>query len=287
MEDNSIQPFQGIAEDVIQHLRFLQTIGVTHLGGASASPRPAPTETVSPVVTETGPAAPNQVQPAPETVAPAPIILQSHEVPSTMPQVSLFDAELPAEPVKPDHSLEDIRLDIGDCQRCKLAPTRTHLVFGDGNPNARLVFVGEAPGADEDASGIPFVGKAGQLLNKIIEAIGMKRDDVFICNVVKCRPPENRTPERDEIAACNGFLHRQLAVIRPKIIVALGAPSAFTLLGDNKIGSITRIRGQFFDYRGTPLMPTFHPAYLLRSPDKKREVWEDMKKVRDFLKQND
>lgn len=211
------------------------------------------------------------------------------------PQVSLFDM-FDAEPEPPapaaaeptpepqDTCLQDIRDEIGDCQRCKLATGRHHIVFGDGNPQARLVFVGEAPGADEDASGVPFVGRAGQLLNKIIEAIGMKREDVYICNVVKCRPPENRTPERDEIDACQGFLHRQLAIIKPKIIVSLGAPAAFTLLGDSRIGRISEIRGNFYDYRGTPLMITFHPAYLLRTPEKKREVWEDMKKVRAFLR---
>jgi DNA polymerase len=211
------------------------------------------------------------------------------------PQVSLFDM-FGAEPEPPepvavapvpepqDTCLQDIRDEIGDCQRCKLASGRHHIVFGDGNPTARLVFVGEAPGADEDASGVPFVGRAGQLLNKIIEAIGMKREDVYICNVVKCRPPENRTPERDEIDACQGFLHRQLAIIKPKIIVSLGTPAAFTLLGDSRIGRISEIRGNFYDYRGTPLMITFHPAYLLRTPEKKREVWEDMKKVRAFLR---
>lgn len=211
------------------------------------------------------------------------------------PQVSLFDMfDAAPEPPTPaaaeptpepqDTCLQDIRDEIGDCQRCKLATGRHHIVFGDGNPQARLVFVGEAPGADEDASGVPFVGRAGQLLNKIIEAIGMKREDVYICNVVKCRPPENRTPERDEIDACQGFLHRQLAIIKPKIIVSLGAPAAFTLLGDSRIGRISEIRGNFYDYRGTPLMITFHPAYLLRTPEKKREVWEDMKKVRAFLR---
>ncbi len=282
MSEDSKLPLQGIAHDVIQHLRFLQTIGVSHLGGSAG-----PASESLPDVPETAPETP---PPPPETIEPQKVepvfipTVQTYATPAPPPQVSLFGEEPTPSPALLDTCLADIRTDIGDCRRCKLAPTRTHLVFGDGNPEARLVFVGEAPGADEDATGIPFVGKAGQLLNKIIEAIGMKREDVYICNVVKCRPPENRTPERDEIAACNGFLHRQLAIIKPKIIVALGAPSAFTLLGDNKIGSITRIRGTFFDYRGTPLMPTFHPAYLLRSPDKKREVWEDMKKVRDFLK---
>jgi DNA polymerase len=282
MSEDSKLPLQGIADDVIQHLRFLQTLRVTHLGGSAAPLAEAPA-----AATETIPETP---LPTPERVElqkvepPPALPVQADVPPAPMPQISLFDTTPPPPETPADTCLADIRADIGDCQRCKLAPTRTNLVFGDGNPAAQLVFVGEGPGADEDETGIPFVGKAGQLLNKIIEAIGMKREDVYICNVVKCRPPNNRTPEKDEVAACNGFLHRQLAIIRPKIIVALGATPAFTLLADNKIGSITRIRGTFFDYRGTPLMPTFHPAYLLRSPDKKREVWEDMKKVRDFLK---
>lgn len=282
MSEDSKLPLQGIADDVIQHLRFLQTLGVSHLGGsaeATCDPPAIQTETTArPPSPTSEPVEPKEVDP------PSGLTVQSFPTPAPKPQVSLFEAAPDAVSTPADTCLADIRADLGDCRRCKLAHTRTHLVFGDGNPAARLVFVGEGPGADEDATGVPFVGKAGQLLNKIIEAIGMKREDVYICNVVKCRPPENRTPERDEVAACNGFLHRQLAIISPKIIVALGATPAFTLLADNKIGSITRIRGTFFDYRGTPLMPTFHPAYLLRSPDKKREVWEDMKKVRDFLK---
>lgn len=276
MPEDSKLPLQGIADDVIQHLQFLQTIGVSHLGGSSVTPT-APHD------------APVTIAPEPSLTTPEPIEEQRPVIPfptpAPKPRTSLFGEVPEALSTPSDTCLEDIRADLGDCRRCKLAPTRTTIVFGDGNPAARLVFVGEGPGADEDATGIPFVGKAGQLLDKIIEAIGMKREDVYICNVVKCRPPQNRTPEKDEIAACNGFLHRQLAIIRPKIIVALGATPAFTLLADNKIGSITRIRGTFFDYRGTPLMPTFHPAYLLRSPEKKREVWEDMKKVRDFLKE--
>ncbi len=201
-------------------------------------------------------------------------------------QDSLFGeaaAPLPAA----DVSLEAIRNDIGDCRRCKLAHHRTHIVFGEGSPQARLVFVGEGPGAEEDATGRPFVGRAGQLLDKIIAAMGLKREEVYICNVVKCRPPENRTPERDEVAACAGFLHRQLAVIRPRVIVALGASAAAALLEDPKLGGISKLRGRFYDYRGIPLMPTFHPAYLLRSPDKKREAWEDMKQVMAKLRESE
>jgi len=175
-------------------------------------------------------------------------------------------------------SLDAIRAEIGDCQRCKLAPTRTHIVFGSGNPDAELVFVGEAPGYDEDQQGLPFVGRAGQLLTKIIESIDLKREDVYICNVLKCRPPENRNPEPDEVASCNPFLRKQLAAIRPKIVCCLGTFAAQTVL--QTAAPISRLRGKFFDLDGMRVIATFHPAYLLRSPEKKREVWEDMKQIR-------
>jgi DNA polymerase len=180
-----------------------------------------------------------------------------------------------------DASLEAIRGDIGDCKRCKLHERRTNIVFGEGSPLARLVFVGEGPGADEDLSGRPFVGKAGQLLDRIIEAIGLRRDEVYIANIVKCRPPGNRTPERDEVATCESFLFRQLNFIKPDVIVALGSPAFQCLLRTRD--TITRARGVWREWNGIKVMPTFHPAYLLRSPDKKRETWEDMKKVRDYL----
>jgi DNA polymerase len=177
-----------------------------------------------------------------------------------------------------DSSLEAIRADIGDCQRCKLAPKRTNIVFGSGNPNAELVFVGEAPGYDEDQQGLPFVGRAGQLLTKIIESINLKREDVYICNVLKCRPPDNRNPEPDEVAACNPFMKRQLASINPKVVCCLGTFAAQTVL--QTPAPISKLRGKFFDIDGMRVIATFHPAYLLRSPDKKREVWEDMKQIR-------
>ena len=175
-------------------------------------------------------------------------------------------------------TLDSIRLDIGDCQRCKLAPTRTNIVFGSGNPHAELVFVGEAPGFDEDQQGLPFVGRAGQLLTKIIESIGLKREDAYICNVLKCRPPDNRNPEPDEVAACNPFLRRQLAAIRPKVVCCLGTFAAQNVL--QIAAPISKLRGKFFDMDGMRVIATFHPAYLLRSPEKKREVWEDMKQIR-------
>jgi len=177
-----------------------------------------------------------------------------------------------------EETLEAVRGDLGDCQRCKLAPHRTRLVFGVGSPKARLVFVGEGPGADEDAQGEPFVGRAGQLLTEIItKGMRIRREDVYICNVIKCRPPGNRNPEPDEVAACEPFLVRQLRSIGPEVIVALGKFAAQTLLRSRT--PITQLRGRWFDYHGIMLMPTFHPAYLLRTPGDKRLVWEDIQKV--------
>ncbi len=178
-------------------------------------------------------------------------------------------------------TLDEIRSDLGECTRCILHEGRTTLVFGAGNPDADLVFVGEAPGRDEDLQGAPFVGRAGQLLTKIIASIGLTRDDVYIANVVKCRPPGNRNPEPAEVQTCEPFLFRQLDVIRPKVVVALGAFAIHTLLGTDQ--AISRLRGHVYEYRGAKLVPTFHPAFLLRSPDRKRDVWEDMKKVRALL----
>lgn len=178
----------------------------------------------------------------------------------------------------PVASLEGLRGAIGDCRRCKLAPHRTNLVFGVGNPRARLVFVGEAPGRDEDRQGEPFVGRAGQLLTEIItKGMRLRREDVYIANVIKCRPPENRNPEPDEVATCEPFLVRQLELIAPEVIVALGKFAAQTLLRSKT--PITQLRGRWYDYHGIQLMPTFHPAYLLRNPGDKRLVWEDIQKV--------
>jgi len=180
-----------------------------------------------------------------------------------------------------------LRAHIGDCTRCKLHKQgRTHVVFGAGNPQAQLMFVGEAPGSDEDLQGEPFVGRAGQLLTKIIQSIGLERSDVYIANVIKCRPPNNRNPEPDEVATCQPFLFRQIDTIRPRVIVALGTFAAHALLGTD--APISRIRGHVHPFRhDSSLIPTFHPAYLLRSPDRKRDVWEDMKKVRDLLARPD
>jgi len=179
-------------------------------------------------------------------------------------------------------ALRLIREEIGDCRRCRLSEKRTNIVFGVGNPGARLMFVGEGPGVDEDRQGEPFVGRAGQLLTKIIESMGMAREDVYIANIVKCRPPENRTPLPDEIATCSPFLFQQAAAIRPRVIVCLGTPAAQTVLGTK--ATITHLRGTFREAGGIQVMPTFHPAYLLRNPAAKKEVWEDMKKVMALLK---
>ena len=188
------------------------------------------------------------------------------------PEISLF-----AEKIEND-SLEKIRADIGpNCTRCKLHKARTNIVFGVGNPKAQLVFVGEGPGHDEDIQGEPFVGRAGKLLTQMIEAMGLKRSDVYIANVVKCRPPENRLPEKDEIATCSPYLLRQLSAIGPKVIVALGSCSAQTLLQTNQ--GISRFRGEWFDFLGAKLMATYHPAYLLRNPPAKADVWKDLQKV--------
>lgn len=230
-------------QDIIQQVEFLRDIGIERLDVGEGAPGSLPKP---------------QVQS---------IIPSSLERRSDAPPTPGIGSDLPV-----------IRADLGDCQRCKLAPTRKNIVFGSGNPNAELVFVGEAPGGDEDLQGLPFVGAAGQLLTKIIESIGLQREDVYICNILKCRPPQNRNPEPDEVTACSPFLKRQLAAIRPKIVCCLGKFAAQYLLRSG--APITRLRGEFHDMDGMRVIATFHPAYLLRSPEKKREVWEDMKQIR-------
>jgi len=214
--------------------------------------------------------------------APAPV-----SAPPSAPGPAAPAAQPPIAPALPEptETLEDIRADIGECTRCRLHQGRNKLVFGVGNPEARLVFVGEGPGADEDAQGIPFVGRAGQLLTAMIEntaakeGIPIKRQDVYICNVVKCRPPDNRTPEPDEMEICGQYLARQLAVLRPRAICALGGTAAKALTGRKE--GVTRMRGKWFQWRGIPMMVTYHPSYLLRpyNQNAKREAWEDLKKV--------
>jgi uracil-DNA glycosylase len=213
---------------------------------------------------------------APLNVAPPPSAPQKSAAASTILPVSapsLFEA---IERIAGD-TLPRIREDIGDCTRCKLHKGRTKIVFGTGNPDADLMFVGEGPGRDEDLSGEPFVGRAGKLLTDMIKAMGLERADVYIANVVKCRPPENRLPEKDEITTCSPFLMRQIDAIKPKVICTLGSCSAQTLLQTAQ--GISKLRGEWFDFRGAKLMPTYHPAYLLRNPAAKPEVWKDLQKV--------
>lgn len=187
-----------------------------------------------------------------------------------MPPVGTTDAKIP--------SLESIRAELGDCRRCPLWRTRNHIVFGEGNPRAKIMFIGEAPGAMEDRTGRPFVGKAGGLLTDIIEkGMGMKRSDVYIANILKCRPPGNRDPLPSEVEKCIGFLHEQINVVRPDIIIALGRVATQNLLETST--PISKLRGRFHDFMGIKLMPTYHPSYLLQNPSKKRDVWEDIKKV--------
>ena len=225
----------------------LEAPAVAYPVEAAAAPRPQPT--------------PAKVAVA---AAPPPIV-----APPAGP--SLFDEKIA------DDTLLKIREDLGDCTRCKLHKGRNKLVFGDGNPKAQLVFVGEGPGADEDMQGLPFVGRAGKLLTQMIEAMGLKRSDVYICNVVKCRPPQNRAPEPDEVETCSPYLLRQIDVIHPKVIVCLGAVAAKTLL--NTTRGISNFRGEWLDWRGHKLMATYHPAYLLRNPPAKADVWKDLQKV--------
>jgi DNA polymerase len=236
-----------IARQAKEHLAWLER------GGVSGLPvgQPAP-----PAVSRQPSARPAEAQP---NVAGAPI------------------AVAPASDGGGAARLAAIRQELGDCQRCKLAGKRTNIVYGVGNPDAPLVFVGEAPGADEDRTGEPFVGAAGQLLTKMIEAMGLGREDVYICNILKCRPPGNRNPEPDEIAECEPFLKKQLAAIRPRMIVTLGKFAAQCLLRSD--APISKLRGAWKAYEGIPLMPTYHPAFLLRTPSAKREVWADLQDV--------
>ncbi|HXC32033.1 MAG TPA: uracil-DNA glycosylase [Verrucomicrobiae bacterium] len=207
----------------------------------------------------------------PKAVAPAPPVLPVLDAPSLFEAIDRVEGD----------TLERIRQDLGDCTRCRLHKQRHNIVFGQGNARAELVFVGEGPGHDEDMQGLAFVGRAGKLLTQMIEAMGLTRESVYICNVVKCRPPENRKPEDDEMATCSPFLFRQLDVIKPKAVVCLGATAAQALLKTKD--SISRFRGVWFDYRGSKLLATYHPAYLLRNPNAKPDVWKDLQKVMALL----
>jgi uracil-DNA glycosylase family 4 len=196
---------------------------------------------------------------------------------------SLSTSERPSEKVfqSETSTLEKVREELGDCKRCKLHQTRRTIVFGEGNKKSSLMFIGEGPGYDEDVQGRPFVGRAGQLLTKIIQSINLPREEVYITNIIKCRPPQNRNPEPDEIQSCHPFLMKQIRVIQPKIICALGTFSAQTLLKTDT--KITALRGKFYDLEGIKVIPTYHPAFLLRNPERKRDVWEDMKKIAELI----
>lgn len=252
---------QDTRTHIADHLRFYKDLGVE---GVSRDPRWREREGRNAVIEASAsgsqPVTPDRTASSPETQSPA--------------QHAAGAGAL----------LAAIKAEIGpDCSRCKLHRLgRKQVVFGVGNPNADLMFVGEAPGADEDVQGIPFVGRAGQLLTKMITAIDLSRDDVYIANVIKCRPPENRNPEPDEVETCEPFLFQQIDAIRPKVIVALGKFAAQTLLRTQD--PISRLRGRVYDFRGAKLIPSFHPAYLLRNPSAKREAWDDLKKVRDLLR---
>ena len=251
-----------VRQQVAEHLRFYSELGV---GGVSSDSRWSSRPNAAPGIHR-----PSPIEHRSSAIGDASAI--DHRS-SDIVSVARSAAEV----------LAAVKSDVGDaCSRCKLhALGRQQVVFGTGNPDAELMFVGEAPGADEDIQGIPFVGRAGQLLTKMIEAINLRREDVYIANVIKCRPPGNRNPEPDEIAQCEPFLLQQIAAINPKVIVALGAFAAKTLLRSED--SISRLRGTIYDFRGAKLIPTFHPSFLLRSPDRKRDAWEDLKRARALL----
>ena len=265
-------------------LRYYDDLGVgVFYKDRARIPERVPQSTGKAAAPEPGQILPLQASPPPivpaARSAPTPLAASQTPAPTTAPALpvvsedSLFEA---IDRVEND-TLEQIREDLGECTRCRLHKKRNSIVFGVGNPRAELVFVGEGPGHDEDVQGLPFVGRAGKLLTQMIEAMGLRREDVYICNVVKCRPPENRKPEDDEVSTCSPYLYRQLTVIGPKAIVCLGATAAQSLLKTKE--SISRYRGQWLDYRGTKLMVTYHPAYLLRNPNAKGDVWKDLQKV--------
>ena len=273
--ESSAHELQSLLKDTREYLNFFQELGVTGLELKTA-------QAVS--STSTAAAVQRPIE-KPRTSFELPVAAGRQQKPAqpSRPQDNLFGDFAPQPPVmtKSGESLEQIWAEVGDCTRCPLYEGRTTIVHTEGSRQARLMFVGEAPGADEDAQARPFVGRAGQLLTKIIESIGFKREDVLIGNVNRCRPPGNRAPTPDEAAACKPFLLREIESVAPEVIVVLGNTAMRNLL-EVKEG-ITRLRGIFQDYKGIRIMPTFHPAYLLRDPSKKRETWEDLKKVRDYL----
>lgn len=260
--------------------------------GALADPGKVETSVAAPeaLAAQASPSARPEAAPlveAPRRAAPPAAVAPPAAAPRAEPVAAVSPAAAPrAEPAAPSEAVPDDRVmrlavlaeEVRGCTRCRLAPTRTQTVFARGNPFAAVCFVGEGPGADEDAQGEPFVGKAGQLLDRMIAAMGYGRDEVYVCNIVKCRPPDNRKPDPEEMAACTPYLQTQLALVKPKVIVALGATAVQGLIGTSE--GITRLRGKWKIYKGTtPVMPTFHPAYLLRQPAAKRDVWNDLQEV--------
>ena len=265
-----------------EYAQYFAELGVETIALSSNSPAPKVSREQSRTLPAPAPAEPSSQRGVTSRSQPPP--LPTKDSPgsfSSPPRTTSLFGEVAAPRFQSTEHMEDIWRDIGDCTRCGLCEGRTQVVNTYGNHKARLMFVGEAPGADEDAQGKPFVGRAGQLLTKIIEAIGMKREDVLIGNVNRCRPPGNRQPTLEEAAICRPFLFREIAAVQPEVIVVMGNTALQNLLEIR--GGITRVRGTFQDFRGIKVMPTFHPAYLLRDPSKKRETWEDLKKVRDYL----
>jgi len=273
--DSTANELLELLRETREHSRYFGELGVETVEPAKT---PEPTSAVRETQAKTRP--PQPTAQAVESVQPAAVVASD-----PTPQDSLFGDLAQPKPslsqLQTKESMEDIWRDLGECTRCGLCEGRTQVVNTYGNHKARLMFVGEAPGADEDAQGKPFVGRAGQLLTKIIEAIGFKREEVLIGNVNRCRPPGNRQPTLEEAAICRPFLFREIAAVQPDVIVVMGNTAVRNLLETRE--GITRIRGKFQDFRGIKVMPTFHPAYLLRDPSKKRETWEDLKKVRDYL----
>jgi DNA polymerase len=259
-----------LQEKISERLRFYEDLGLSPFYRDRRSPK----KQLSPFSVESSSAATEEpILAKAATKATAVPNIDSKPVLPVATGPSLFEG---ADKI-PGETLLKVREDLGECARCKLHKTRNKIVFGDGSAKAQLVFVGEGPGADEDAQGLPFVGRAGKLLTQMIEAMGLQRNDVYICNVVKCRPPGNRQPEPDEVEKCSPFLFRQLDVLQPKVIVCLGATAAQTLLQTNR--GISHFRGQWMDFRGYKMLATYHPAYLLRNPAAKGDVWKDLQKV--------
>ena len=288
--ESAINDLASIIKDAREHLNYLNELGVTNVetgAQSGVSPNKAgaleSTETRIPVLSDSFRGREQDTTNIAAAQIAATISRGSRQSAPAPPQDMLFgDITVPPPIIeKSSESFEQIWSDVGDCTRCPLHQGRTNIVHTEGNRHARLMFVGEAPGADEDAQARPFVGRAGQLLTKIIESIGFKREDVLIGNVNRCRPPGNRPPTPEEASMCKPFLLREIAAVQPEVIVVLGNTAMRNLL-DIKQG-ITKVRGQFQDYHGVKVMPTFHPAYLLRDPSKKKETWEDLKKVRDYL----